>query len=243
MQLAIEMSKVRRNEAARTLVKGPTWKLINALSTILIVLCSLISVRPQIIMAGQGDPKADYKIQNVKSTFDRNVDIVKIGKLRSFLPKDTYHLDEVMLLDVASFVRTDVDVYFPADLDVTIYITGPNQKPITVKGKYSVDFANNSFLRTKNALVFRTFKLLVGCKADRAKIPDQVLNSPDLSVVFENNLFQTMTDGCIDISAAQDLELSVELENNNVAVPTSKQAIRTATGRLVSNRLSLKISE
>lgn len=216
-------------------------RIVSLFASFLFITFSFVSVRPQIIMAGNGDPEETYKVQNADSRRDLSLDISTIGELKAYLLKSTYHMHEIMLLDVASLARSDADVYFPADLDVTILVTGPGNKPVALNGYVYADFAKTSFLRTRSALVFRPFKIEIGCRDKVLNVPNQILNSPDLGVVFENDLFQSIPDGCIDISTEQNLTLTVEIENNKVAVPKSGDPIKTATGSLKSKPLSLSI--
>ncbi|MGQ0542981.1 MAG: hypothetical protein ACT4O9_14185 [Blastocatellia bacterium] len=195
----------------------------------------------QILLAGNGDPQNTYKTEKLERYSNLGTDISKHANLKIFLRKLEYRFNEMLFLDIALLARTEENLYFPTDLDIKMNVTNKSGKTLKVVGLYVVDFMKPSFVLSKDTLIIRSFRLIIGCQSDEYKVPSEITNSNDNKILFDNNLFQTQAEGCIDVDKSEQLLISAELTNRVVSIPQDNRFTKTAVGKIKSNVLNISV--
>lgn len=189
------------------------------------------------------DNKQKAIFEEVKKRPDLGVDISKITKLKIFLPKETYQLQETMILDLGLLVESNEAYFFPEDLNVKIIIRDKQKNKVLIDTIYSIDKEPNYEI-FKTTIIRNSTQLLVGCKNKVMNEIDEsskVIFDDNLKAGFEKNLFRSFPHGCIDINNASELEISAEVYNDLVVVSQDKEKIKTAVGNVKSNILKINV--
>ncbi len=193
----------------------------------------------QIVLAGDGEQLETLDRGRVSNSH-LGADIAKHASLKLYLRKSEYRPDELLLVDIGFLGRSEKDVYFPTDLDIELRVTSKSDTSNRVKGLYTIDFVNPSFIKSKDILIIRTLKLVMGCQHDEAKLAMKRPSSSDNRVLFDNDLFQSLPDGCIDVSSPGDLEISADLISREIVVQGGV-VTQTAVGSIQSNKLTIRM--
>jgi hypothetical protein len=184
-------------------------------------------------------------LQEIEKYPELGTDISKIAKLKAFLPKQKYHLQETMILDFVLLIDNQESYFLPKDLPARIIIKDAQQNRVLIDTIYAID-KTQSYEKYQDAIIRGSTILLIGCDN---KIMDEIgasakfIFSEDINVGFEKGLFRTFPQGCIDINKASKLEIYVEVYNDFVVRPANKETVKTAVGKIKSNVLAVEIKE
>lgn len=170
---------------------------------------------------------------------DLAVNFSNVAKLKVFVRKNVYSFQEMMILDVAMLTTTKSELYFPDLLKAQIKIRSKSR--IVNVYPYLITSTRFSPELLKGKLVSKSFNLIIGCKAEKQNILN-VLESDDDKIIFENNLFRTYGDACIDIRKSGIYEISVEILNDSVVISEDKEKYQTAIGKVKSKALRINVN-
>lgn len=198
--------------------------------------------RSQVFSAGTNEISAS-NTDRVESQPSLGIEFSKSAKLKIFVRKTEYRANEIIFLDIGMLAKNPQPVYLPTDLNVEFRIKDGSGKEQIVRGFYTIHYIGPSFVLSKDALIYRTYRLVVGCKdSDNSDSEQYRDGADDPQFLFENNLFQTIPEGCIDVAKPQRIQLSVDLANREVVLPQkSWTAAKTAVGTVRSEAISIDI--
>src|SRR5690606_38422107 len=128
--------------------------------------------------------------------------------------KDDYSFNEMLILDDNLLMQSDEFYFIPIDLNIIIKIKDETGNTIYFDRVITVDTFRPTFKRAKDALVFKSFKFVVGCQEEKKKIPNNLLGSDNNKVLFDNDIIRTLGDACIDIQKTGKFDIFAELTNN-----------------------------
>ena len=192
---------------------------------------------------GQGSLGPDLDLASLNPTFA--VEVSKGIDVKAYLPKATYRLEEIMVLDVGMLVATEREYYFPKDLNFRLDIRNETGKKVSIRNIESNDGVP-TFARHSSTVLRGTTRLLVGCQNRMVKDLDRAIElynaDNDISDVFKLDLYRTIPQGCIDINSSAELKISVEVFNNLVVVGNDSIA-KTAVFKMRSNTLRIKVQK
>lgn len=186
----------------------------------------------------------DVTVDEANKHPDLVSDLSKTSVVRIFLAKKTYHLEELLALDVGLLVNDFDKSYYPNQLAFRIRVTDQNNNRIAIKNLLSVE--NPSiFERQKNALIKGSSLILVGCENETIgdlsrRMNDVKNNENNLRVLLDSDLYRTSPENCIDVNGPATLSIQVEVYNDWV-VTNDKADSRTAVGKVTSNVLRVTI--
>lgn len=169
------------------------------------------------------------------------VDFSTIAQLKIFALKNEYRLRDVLIIDIAMLTTSKDEYFFPTIFDTNIFIRNRDGKVINLVHYiiYKRKVIRNLL---KDGLETNTLFLKVGC--GKEKLDDDLFPADGESkntFIFNNNLFSTMIDGCINIKKSGDYFIWAEITNKYVAYSPNNKNVKTAIGRIKSNELKLNV--
>ncbi|CAN5627940.1 hypothetical protein BH20ACI4_BH20ACI4_31460 [soil metagenome] len=201
------------------------------------------------ILAGQTKDNKEtneLEIRSVKDYPNLGTAISKISNLKIYNPKNVFHFEEILVLDIALLTPENDYYFFPKDLDnVNIIIKNNRGEKIWIDPILVVDrFAK--FEKYKNGLLRTTERLLIGCENESLKKFEKefkLVDENEPKNIFNRNLFWSIPSGCIDIKNSDEIEVYAEFSNNLVVVTKDSGQVKTGVGKIKSNALRIKIKQ
>jgi hypothetical protein len=213
--------------------------------TVPVCLLALMIVQAASIV---GKPKAgrssvdDKRVERAESRLDLAVQFDRVAQLKIASRKSTFHLGELITLDVAILNISSQPVFFHDILDLRTNARNPEGKPVRFQSYGVADraIAPSSFTRVpKDEILLHSVQLLAGC--DSRAFAQIRSTENDSLTIFKNDLFLNWGDACLPITQPGIYTFSVEVKNDYVLLAPRIGRIRTAVGKITSNPLEIKI--
>ncbi len=206
-----------------------------------IVCLTLPDCKAQLFAAGT-NALSDAKTDRIERHPSLGTELSRSAKLKIFVRRTEYRVNDILLLEIGMWAKNSEAIYLPTDMNADLKVEDGSGNEKRVKGYYPSDYFNSSFVLSKNALIYRTYRVVVGCKKSDDDDSEQfVPESDDPQFLFENNFFQTIPEGCIDVAAHQRIKLTVELENDKVVLSKDRVIAKTAVGTIRSDAVFIDI--
>ena len=187
----------------------------------------------------------EESIESAKARPDLGADYSSVARFKIASRKQTYHMGEMISLDLAMLnLSKEAVLFFPLsasrfhlqdekgeEVRLTPYIVtamsiGPNG--------YSLVEANN--------MVADSYPVTAGC--DRRAF-DKMISATDDNAsdvtVFNDNRFVNWGRACLNVVRPGTYVIWAEAQNNYVVVPSGKNSPKTAIGKIRSNALEITI--
>ena len=206
------------------------------------VFCLTVSESRSQLFAAGTNALSDARTDRTERHPSLGIELSRSAQLKIFVRRTEYRVNDILLLEIGMWAKNSEAIYLPTDLNADLKVEDGSGKEKGVRGYYPSDYFNSSFVLSKNALIYRTYHVVVGCeKSDDDDSEQFVPESDDPQFLFENNFFQTIPEGCIDVAAHQRIKLSVELENDKVVLTKDRAGKKTAVGTIQSNAVFINI--
>lgn len=210
---------------------------------ILLSVCSFVKVFSQDAKSLRKETEETVKFDRFSNRPELGADFSNIAELKIFIRKDDYAFREMIILDVAMLTSPKVEYYFIDLFGVEVRVKDKLGNDVSV---YPFLITSRRFSPTilKGGLQSQSFYLIVGCQKEKYEIPDDLENAGDKRVIFDNNLFMTFGDACLDFKKNGVYEIFAEISNDLVVVPKNQEIIKTAVGKIKSsNTLKIKVEK
>lgn len=213
-------------------------KLSACLSVLLISQAVTLSGKP----TGNLVRKDQQRVERIASRpdlalhFDRGVQIKVAGR------KSTFHLGEMIMLDIAMLNATDHPLFFRKISDLQIRVQDSVGGPVGVQlyGVADRAIVPSSFTRVPpNEFLHHSFQLLAQC--DNRAFDQLQAADKDSLAIFNNNLFLNWGDACLRITQPGTYFLTAEVKNDYVLVAPRLEKTMTASGKIESKPLEITI--
>jgi len=174
------------------------------------------------------------------------VDYSSIARVKLASRKETYHLREMISLDVAILNRSKASVFLLSALTPNFHLQDENGKEviITPYGFPARGITASLFtLVEPNEIITEYFDLLAGCDQ---RAFDQLYSNPetiDDLKAFNDNLFVNWGRACLRIEHPGTYFIVADIRNDYVINSLSKKKVKTAVGRIKSNLLKITVVE
>lgn len=188
-----------------------------------------------------------------------SIDYSRGTKFKLALRKTTYHMDEMIHVDVAMLNTTDEPLFLPKPVGNRLTLYVQNDKGETVKVEpYAVENEGLSpdqfeFLMPAE-MISGSRNLLAGCNSvgladyfkSRDRVPLDMLTHKTESLdqgTFEQNVFVDWGEACIRFTGSGTYTITAELRNDYIVVSPCDPKVRTAVGTIRSAPLKFTIVE
>lgn len=174
-----------------------------------------------------------YKIQKASERPDLTVIISSVAKLKIGLRKKAYRLGEMLTVDAAILSTTESPVFVPSIKSVSIFV-GDKIIP------YSITYRTTALSRmAPRELETVSVSYVIGCSETPFKILTAKNTGLGSTSVFENDLFVSWGQGCINVTDKTSLKIHAELSNEQVVISDDSSNTKSAVGRLNSPALEI----
>jgi len=175
------------------------------------------------------------------------VQLPSVAKLKIDSRKRGYRIGELLTLDVALLNTSIEPTYFPQVASGRTFFKdqiGREKSNTAYIEPDTMPMAQSYRRLGTNEISFTTIHLMIGCNPQAfAQARAQFRSFAQGKKVFDENLFVSWGESCLDITRPGIYTLSFELSNLLVVVSPDKSNSLTGTGRLKSNNLALTISK
>lgn len=188
-------------------------------------------------------PENNYqRVERAKARPDLAAQLDGVAELKIATRKSTFHVGEMITLDVALLNTSTQPLFFRklSDLRIKAQTAAGEQMYIQSYGVADRVIIPDSFtLLSQNEVLLHSFQLLAGCDK-RAFNQMQSANKDNLTL-FKNNLFLNWGDACLTAALPGTYIFSVEAINEHVLIAPRVRKTKTAVGKLSSNQLEITI--
>lgn len=184
----------------------------------------------------------DRRVERAQSRPDLAVQFEHVAQLKIASRKSTFHLGEMITLDVAILNTSSRPVFFHDILDLRTNAKTPEGETMRIQSYGVAERVTvpSSFTRLpKDEVLLRSVQLLAGC--DKRAFAQIGSSETDSLTIFRNNLFLNWGDGCLPITQPGTYTFSVEVKNDFVRVTPNVPKVKTAVGKIASNPLEIRI--
>lgn len=206
----------------------------------LIMTCSgSVIGNPSINQLGNGNKK----VARAESHPDLVVQISRVAQIKAVTRKSSFHLSEMVTLDIALLNTSSRPIFFRKLSDLRVKAQNAAGQQLTVQGYGVADRAlvpDSFVLLPPGEIIVRSYYLLAGCDK-RAFAQVSSAEDNDLTA-FKNGSFLNWGDACLPITQPDIYTFSVEINNDFVVIPSPPGKLRTAVGRIESNSLEIKVN-
>lgn len=176
---------------------------------------------------------------------EQAVNISSVAKLKIASRKRAYRIGEVLTLDVALLNASMMPIYVPRLASGRSFFrnqTGREKSATDYLNLDTMPTAQSYLLVGVNAVTFTPVYLSVGCNPQAfAHARAQLRSVTEGKELFDENLFISWGEACLDIRSPGNYTFSFELSNLLVVVSPEASNPPTGTGRLRSNDLAVTI--
>lgn len=180
-------------------------------------------------------------VESAKSRPDLSVKFDSVAQLKIAVRKSTFHIGEMIDLNIAVLNSSKKGVFFPLMLDPQIDVQSPSDESVKVRlyGTAERTMVPSSFtLLAPSEADTASFQLLAGC--DRRAFSKS--NSADNDrIAFDENLFVNWGRACLSLTRPGTYVLTAEIHNDYVIVSRRHEDTKSAVGKIRSNPLTITI--
>ena len=203
-----------------------------------------------IIHSGSVDSKAkpsqvgdrNKSVERAESHPNLTVKFDGVAQLKLASRKSTFHLGEMITLDIALLNASSRSLFFRKLSELQVKAVNSAGQPLMVQAYGVADRAlvPGSFVRlAPGEIIVHSFQLLAGC--DKRAFAQIASTKDDDLTVFKNGLFLSWGDACLPITQPDTYTFSVETKNDFVLLSPRTGNVRTAVGTIKSNSLEMII--
>lgn len=198
------------------------------------------------LIVAQDNPKQQPKRDTVEISErpDLAIDYAKVSRVKLASRKKSYHLGEMMSLDVALLNTSSVPIFFRKFDQPNFNVQDRQGKKVSlipyifVEAPTSVD---SYVLLQPGEMVIRSFEVLAGCNKRASEDMTSGLNEKSSKRQFEENRFVNWGDSCLGVKGPGSYTIAVEQGNADVVVPANAANTKTAVGVVRSDMFTIQI--
>lgn len=198
---------------------------------------------------GVGDPKARPQL---------GAEYSSAARFRIASRKTTYHIGEMISVDLAMLNTERAPTFFHKPLVPGITVTAQDEKGRMVNiNSYATILEGvvpqSYVLLQRGEILLGSFQLLAGCnlgelsafETARRKLNEEQRQNPSnyQEGIFSRNLFVNWGDACLAFQQLGTFTITVEQTNDHVIVSPCEPNVKTAVGTIRSTQLTVTIVE
>jgi hypothetical protein len=185
-------------------------------------------------------------IAQVDKRPELSIPILDTARFKVASRKTTYHIGEMIDVDLAILNTSDRRVYFRRLSNAEVFLSKANHRK-----EKSVDYIMTEVtpipetyaLLDTHEMFSATYRLLAGCDQRAFQQVRAQLATTESRIVFEKELFLNWGDSCLQIRRPGIYSLTFAVSNWFVVVPSSPTGFQTAVGTLESKPLTITITK
>ena len=211
-----------------------------------IIMSVILGIIGMVEMSGElGKAQANKdrrQVENAKSRPDLNVELENVAQLKIASRKSTFHLGELINLDIALLNSSESAIFFHKLSDPLVKVQSLSGEALKIQpyGVAERTTTPSSFMLIgKNEFDTESFELLAGC--DRRAFDQAKSAHKDTLTAFNQNLFLNWGSACLSLTRPGIYVLTVEIQNSYVLNSPRQKGVKTAVGRIKSNSLKITI--
>lgn len=197
-------------------------------------------------------------IEDLKKRPDLGVDYARVARFKLGSRKTTYHVGEMISVDLAIMNISDTPVFFHGLNRPTLELDARDEKGLQVSiNPYTTALeatSPKSYMQIEQShLIVASFQLLAGCTGDLDTFLDQKYKVMQeefgrgepayFKRLFQDSLFVDWGNACLSVKIPGRYTITAEQTNDTVLVSPKRPRVRTAVGTIRSTSLTLTITE
>ena len=172
--------------------------------------------------------------------------ILNTARFKVATRKTTYHIGEMIDIDLAILNTSDQRVYFRRLSNAEAYLVKANREKEKTPNYMMTEVMpvpETYVLLDTHQMFSGTYRLLAGCDQRAFKQASAQLAASETRTMFEKELFLNWGDSCLQIKRPGVYSLVFTVSNWFVLVPSTPTGFQTAVGILESKPLTITISK
>jgi len=233
--------------------KGSEGSAVQALIALLIFGVAIAGIWGFLVAQSQSTPKQTTQSSKPSEPVvlrekrpELGVDYFSTAKFKLASRKKYYRIGELISLDTALINVSGKPVFLRELRGVEFSATDNTGKEVDVVQYINVssDITPDSFrLVQPGEMIQHTVHFLAGCNKQALENINLMLDTRDDRKIFDQNLFVSWGQGCLDIRRSGSYTLSGKRTNEYVVVSSDSPNTQTAVGTVKSNALKITVSK
>lgn len=230
-----------------------------AITMLLIVLAGSVTSQKLTGKSRQkGSDSSRESVEDLKKRPDLGVDYARVARFKLGTRKTTYHVGEMIGIDLAIINISDTPVFFHGLNRPTLQLDARDDKGLQVSINQHTTALEatspKSYAQIEQGhLLVASFQLLAGCTRDldtfldqKNKIIQEEFGRGEPAYfkrLFQDSLFVDWRTACLSVKIPGKYTILAQQTNDTVLISPVTPKVRTATGTIRSTPLTLTITE
>lgn len=182
-----------------------------------------------------GGEDVAFKIVKSAEKPELIMDISSAIRLKIAVRKRDYTVGEMLVVDIAILSDASVPTFIPSIQRIGLLTDGKLMP-------YVITTKSAAFTRLDaSKLETTSFSFLLGCEEKPFDVASGLAEGRSPAAIFEQNLFISWGDGCLNVESGSQFTIKAELVNNSVVVSDQFPKVKTLVGRIVSTPIAISI--
>jgi hypothetical protein len=192
----------------------------------------------------QQRPAKQDTVNRLENRRDLGLEYASAAKLKLASRKKTYHLGEMISLDLAMLNTTKAPIFFSRLLQPNFYVRDHRGNSMDIVPYLVVESAPSPDLYAliqPDEIMTKSFDVLAGCDKKAFENLNNGIDDRDGKDLFERDRFVNWGQLCLKVAQPGTYSITIEQNNHDVVISANGSNAKTAIGVIRSTPLTIEI--